>query len=407
MNYKDFWRRAGAVLALAAALTEGSWASWDGEPSLQAIDLNLESFIDINSYQFRRSEEIKWYDVENGLRIAAGSLETNLLYLSTDLRLKQEITPNVNVRLNLADEEFYESRDFPRPLLELEVTPTPLPLSLSLIGTPAYAKREADLGVAASIGQRPWNFFRVAWLSSDHYFNEKNELDESYYQREPSQLTLEAAFKWADRFKLRLLWQDNNPLEFVLDDQTAIFAYENRNYQMTFDYHADSDQHFGIALRGFETTQSLDDGASPRSQNIRYFSIDSYWFKQLEQKDEWTVGLKYDSFLNQERTPSESTTSFDYSHFTTQLYSSYYHPYSANQAWELGLFIGQASQEYDYLDGSLADSNDDRIEAKLRAAWELFSTDQSSALTFALSLNLDEIQSDPFDGGAVQFRTQF
>jgi hypothetical protein len=82
-------------------------ATWDGDPALDDIDFNLESFVDINSYQFRPSEEIDWYDVENGWRLVAGSLETNYLYLSTDLRLKKAVTPNLTARLWLADEEFY------------------------------------------------------------------------------------------------------------------------------------------------------------------------------------------------------------------------------------------------------------------------------------------------------------
>lgn len=407
MDTRNCWRPAGIALSLTVALLESAWATWDGEPSLDNIEFNLESFVDINSYQFRRSEEIKWYDIENGLRIAAGSLETNLLYLSTDLRLKQEITPQVSVRLTLADEEFYEPREFPRPLLELELTPSSLPLSLSLIGTPAYAKRDADLGLAATVGKRPWNYFRVAWLNSDNYFNEKNDLDESYYREEPSQLTLEMAYQWAERYKLRILWQDNNPLEFVLDDQISVFAYENHNYQFTFDYRASATQNFGIAVHGFETNQSLNDGADPRSQDIRYYSIDGYWFLQLEKGDEWTLGIKYDDFSNEERTPADNMGSFDFSYTTLQVYSTYYLPYSSNQALEMGLHLGQASQEYDYLEQSDASTQEDRIEAKLRTAWELFSTDKRNALSFSVSFNLDEITSDPFDGGSVRLRTQF
>jgi hypothetical protein len=404
MRYRIKWVLA---LYLATAMTGSAWASWDGDPSLDDIDFNLESFIDINAYQFRRSEEVKWYDVENGLRIAAGSLETNYLYLLTDIRLKAEITPHVKARLWLADVEWYEPREFPRPLLELELQPTSWPVSLSLLGVPAYAKREADLGLAMTLGQRPWNFFRVAWLNEDYYFNEKNELDGSYYQEEPSQLTLEGAYQWADRYKLRVLWQENNPLEYVLDDQVSVFAYENQNFQMTFDIRVDEIHNIGVALRTFETTQSLDDTVSPRSQDIRYFSIDGYWFRPLRQRDEWTLGLRYDDFVNEERTPADFSTSFDYTYWTAQIYTTYYHPFSAHQAWEVGLYVGQAKIKQDFLAATVADEEEDGIEAKLQLGWQLFSTDQNNALTFAFALNLDEIASDPFDGGSVRLRSQF
>ena len=407
MQRRHYWRWAGSLLILASALGNEAWASWDGDPTLDDVNFNLESFIDINSYQFRRSEEIQWYDVENGLRLATGSLETDFLYLFTDLRLKQEITPNLVARLWLAEEEFYTPRNFPRPLMELELRPTAYPLSLSLIGTPAYAKREADLGLAATLGQRPWNFLRLAWLNADNYFNEKNDLDDSFYRQEPSQLSVEAALQWQDRYKLRIWWQDNDSLEFVLADQLGVFAYTNQNYRATFDYRADPQQNYGIAVRGFETDQSLDDGVSPHSQDIRYFSVDGYWIRDLDHGDEWTLGIRYDDFVNEERTPSDGTTSFDFTYSTLQVYTTYYHPFRAHQAWELGLHLGQATQEQDNLDPSLADTKQERIEAKLRTGWELFSIDRTSALALAVSFNLDEISSDPFDGGSVRFRSQF
>ena len=405
MKNTGIWGQAFLSLALASGATV--WANWDGDPVLDDIDFNLESFMDISSYQFRHSETLRWYEVENGMRVAAGSLETNYLYLDTDLRLKKEITPQVTARLWLSDEEFYEPREFPRPLLELEVRPTAWPVSFSLLGTPAYAKREADLGLGVTLGQRPWNFLRLAWLNEDYYFNEKNELDGSYYQREPSQLTLEGAYRWADRYKLRLLWQENHPLEYVLDDRVSLFSYENRNYRLSFDVRANAVDNFGIVLRGFETAQGLDEGVSSRTQDIRYVSVDGYWFRQLRQRDEWTVGLRYDDFVNEERTPADPTTAFDYSFWTAQIYTTYYHPFSTHQAWELGLHLGQAKQERDFLAVAMADEQEDRIEAKLRLGWELFSLDQSSALSLAVSLNLDEITADPFDGGSVRFRSEF
>jgi hypothetical protein len=382
-------------------------AGWDGEPSLDEIEFNLESFIDINSYQFRPSEEIRWYGVENGLRVAAGSLETNRLYLMTDLRLKQSITPSLTARMWLADEELYEPREFPRPLFELELQPTPLPVSLSLIGTPAYAKRDADLGLAATLGRRPWNFLRIAWLSPDHYFNDKNDLDDDYYRQEPSQLTLEAAYQWADRYKFRLLVQDNSRLEYVLDEQLAVFSYENRNYRLSFDFRSDTRDHYGIVLRGLETDQALAEGVPPHSQDIAYFSIDTYWFRQLDQRDEWTLGLRYDDFTNDERTLTDPMASFDFTYRVVQVYTSYYRILRENHALELGLYLGYASQEQDYLDTTIPDEDEDRIEAKLRPAWELFSTDGKSALSISASLNLDELGSDPFDGGSVRLRTEF
>ena len=120
--------RIVAAVVLTVSLRAGAVSmTWDGATSLHTIDFKPENFLDINSYQFRPSEEIRWYDVENGWRVTGGSLETNHSYLLTDLRLKRAIMPNFNARLRWNDEEFYAPREPERPLLELELQPA-LPL---------------------------------------------------------------------------------------------------------------------------------------------------------------------------------------------------------------------------------------------------------------------------------------
>ncbi len=401
------WYVTVSALLLATAPFRSALASWDGEPTLEDIVFSFESFLDINAYQFRPSEDIKWYEVENGFRATGGSFDHNLLYVSSDLRLKREVTPNVNIRLWWSEEELYESREVQRPLFEVELRPEGWPASLSLIGSPEYAKREADIGLAATLGQRPWNYLHLAWLSPDQYYNEKNIQDGSYYRSKPTQWTVEAAYLWADRYKLRLWWQDNKPLEFVLDDQISVFAYENRSYRATFDYRADYAQNYGISVRGFETRQGLDDGLSYRTQDIRYLSVEGYWFTMVDGVDEWTVGVRYDDFRNDERNPADLTTSFDFLYKTYQAYTVYLHPYKPHQAWELGLYVGNSTKGNDYVAESVEDTKRDKIEAKLTTGWELFSVDRESALNLTLSWNLDELESDPVDGGMMRFSSRF
>ncbi len=401
------FRVAGSTLWMILMHAGAVAAAWDGSTSLHDINLKPENFLDINSFQFRPSEEIRWYGVENGWRIAGGSLESNRAYLKTDLRLKQLITPSLSARLYWADNEFYEPRQVARPLLELELRPSAWPLSFSLLGAPAYAKPEADLGLAITLGMRPWDYVRVAWLSPDHYYNSKNDFDRSYYLRNPSQLTVDAAHKWDERYKLRLLWQDNSPLEFVLDDQISVFAYENRNYQGSFDYQRDTSQTFGIAMHGFDTKQSSDAAGTFRSQDIRYYSVNSYWIRSMGLDKEWTIGIRHDAFRNAERTPLVSATEYDYVLETTQLYSTYYVPFASQQAWDLGLYLGHSSERRSYLDASIDRSRENYFEAKLRTGWEVFSSGRGSALTLALSWNLDNLVDDTFDGGSVRFRAAF
>ena len=401
------FRMAVAALMTISAQAGAVPMTWDGNTMLYDIDFRPENFLDINSYQFRPSEDIRWYGVENGWRVAGGSLESNRSYLFTDIRLKRAITPDFSARLSWSDEEFYAPRDPERPLLELELQPTAWPVSVSLLGAPAYAKSEADLGLAASLGMRPWDYLRVAWLRPDLYYKNKNDFDSSYFRRTPNQVAVEAAYKWGERYKLRFAWHDNKPQEFVLDNQVSVFTYRNQNYQGSFDYQRDAARTLGITVRGFGTRQSRDDAGTLRAQDIRYHSVIAYWIRAMDRDKEWTVGLRYDDFRNREHTSSDPAMDFDFLFKTTQVYSDYYLPVTSHQALELGLYLGDAGKRRDYRDASIADWRQDYFEAMLRTGWDIFSIDHSTALTLAVSWNMDDLIGDSFDGGSVRFRAEF
>jgi len=345
--------------------------------------------------------------VENGWRVAGGSVESNRAYLYSDIRLKRLITPRFNARLNWYVEEFYVPRDPERPLLELELQPTKWPVWVSLLGAPAYAKGEAELGAALSLGLRPWNYFRIAWLKPDYYYNHKNEFNDSYYLQAPNQISVETAYRLGQHYKLRLIWYDNKPQEFVLDNQFSVFAYANSNYQGSLDYQEDPSRILGVTVRGFSTQQSRDDIVTKRTQDIRYFSVNAYWIRTLENNRERTIGLRFDDFRNMERTPYDSSTEFDFLFKTTQIYAEFYQPFTPHQAWELGVYLGDATKQRNYLNASLPDSRLNSIEAMLRTGWDIFSIDNATALTLALSWNLDDLIHNSFDGGSARFRTEF
>ncbi len=381
---------------------------WDGNTTLYDIDFRPENFLDINSDQFRPSQEIRWYGVENGWRVAGGSLESNRTYLIADVRLKRVITPSFFARLNWANEAFFSPRNPERPLLELELKPTAWPVSVSLLGAPAYAKSEADLGLALSLGMRPWDYLRIAWLRPDYYFKTKNAFDASYFRRSPNQIAVTAAYHVNERYKLRFSWYDNKPQEFVLDDQVSVFSYRNRNIHCSLDYRLKAVQTVGITLRGFDTRQSREDTDTLRIQDIRYRSVNAYWILDLgERARELTVGIRYDDFRNRERTLNDPTAEFDFLFKTAQVYSDYYLPFAVHHALDLGLYLGDVSKRRDYLDPSIADRRQGYFETMLRTGWDIYSSDRSTALTLAVSWNLDDLIGDSFDGGSVRFRSEF
>ena len=400
-------RKAFALSFLIVAQAGAAPMAWDGSTTLYDIDFRPENFLDINSYQFRPADEIRWYDVENGWRVASGSLESNRAYLITDIRIKRVITPSFNARLSWSEEELYAPRAPDRPLLELELRPAKWPVWISLLGAPAYAKKEAELGGAVSLGGRPWNYLRIAWLRPDFYFNSKNDFDSAYYRHAPYQVSIEASYRWANRYKLRIIWYDNKPQEFVLADQLSVFSYRNRNYQAAVDYRIDSAKTLGVELNGFHTLQSRLDTIADRSQDIRYTSVNTYWINEMDHGMEWTLGFRVDDFRNRERTPFDPVGEFDFIFKTMQLYGSYYRPYSSHQAWDLGLYYGDISKRRDYRDSAVSDSRRGYRESMLRMGWNIFSIDHITELTLAVSWNLDDLMNDSFDGGSARFHTEF
>jgi len=317
------------------------------------------------------------------------------------------VTPYFTARLNWVDEEFYAARRPDRPLVELEVRPMPLPATISLLGAPSYDKGVMDLGFAASLGLRPWNYARVALLWPDYYYNKKHDADSSYYRRDPHQITVEGAWRWAERYKARLLWQDNRPQEFVLDNQFSVFSYRSQSYRASLDRQWDDGRTAGIALTGFDTRQSRSDSGVGRSQSIRYDSVNAYWIRRYSGGREWTWGIRYDDFRNRERAPVDPATEFDYLFTTWQGYGIFYRPYAEDQALNLGLYLGDVRERQRYIDTTIAGQRDRYFEAKLLTAWELFSVDPSSAFSVGLSWNLDDLVGDTFDGGSLRFRTEF
>ena len=163
----------------------------------------------------------------------------------------------------------------------------------------------------------------------------------------------------------------------------------------------------GVAVRGFDTRQSRDDAGTGRVQNIRYYSVNTYWIRAMDRDKQWTVGVRVDDFRNRERTASDPAAEFDFLFKTMQVYSDYYRPVTSQQALELGVYLGDVIKRRDYRDTVTADWRQHLFEAILRTGWDIFSIDHSTALALGVSWNLDDLIHDSFDGGSVRFRAEF
>jgi len=122
---------------------------------------------------------------------------------------------------------------------------------------------------------------------------------------------------------------------------------------------------------------------------------------------ELRLGTQYDQINNDIRDLITTSNDLDYYMKTLQVYGTAYHPFNEHMAWDLGLYIGQAKEEQNYLLDPVRNTLNDDIQAKFRMGFEYSSSDGRSAVQFNISLNVDDLFNDPGDGGGISFQTVF
>ncbi len=395
------------MAALLVFSLEHARASHD-EKTIDDVRLYDETFLDINANAFRKSLDVAWLDTLSGWRMGGGSTATDYLFLQTHLKLNHQLSETFNFGLDLRQDDFYTSKPLEPPLIFADVYPfKSTDIGLSFLGTAMVDKRESDLGFAITLGRRPRDYLRFSWLSMDHYYNEKNGLDDSYYQEPAEKMMLEGLYNIGKHWELYFDLVRQTPSDFVVDDQVTHFENEFYNYQMSVFYHFGPHQFAGINLRAMNKVKSLFDTASSDVQEVDYQMADIYWVKGAGREYELTLGLRYDDFDEQFRNLQNQADDYDFKLWTTQAYSALYHSYSVHQAWDIGLYMGWSERDKIYLASTNPDDLNEGVQAKLRGSWEYHSADRKSQLVFSFSLNLDDLVDDPTDGGGIYFQTLF
>ena len=289
-------------------------------------------------------------------------------------------------------------------------------MGFSLLGTPAYEKREMDIGVAVIWGRRTWNYTRFEYLDVDSLYNEKNVSDNTFYSEEPVAMKLEGAYQFGDQFgkmyKLRFSVSRDKPLELIDPDNNGIFRHEASDYFLLFDYQPTPDSVIGITINGFTLDKFSSQAASSQTEQNQqqatdYISADIYWVKGMGKSYELRLGTQYDHITNDIRDFITNENDLDYFMKTLQVYTTAYHPFNEHMAWDLGLYVGQVEEQQNYLQDDSRDTLNDGIEAKFRMGFEYSSSDGRNSLQFNISLNLDDPFKDPGDGGGISFQSVF
>lgn len=387
-------------------VNDAAWA-FDDDKQINKVNLSPENFLDIKAYSFRKSLQYQWFDALSGWRINGGSLDGDRSYVFTDLKLQQELSKYINARLEIQQEVFYATKPSLLPLLELEVFPWAKIFGVSLLGTAAHDKRQSDLGFALTYGRRPWNYIRYSWLSVDHFYNEKNDFDESYYTEKPESMKLEGAYKKDKQYKLRFSAARDTPLELVLPEQDGLFTHQADQLRLLFDYFVNDYSIVGTTIRGFEVDKSLVQTDQNQSQAINFLSLDVYWVTGLKQRYEIKIGTQYDQLNNELSDYVNASLNQTYIMQTLQFYGTTYHSYSTHMAWDLGLYMGWVNEKEDFQSADKQDISYDGFQAKLRTGWEYHSADNKNSLLINITFNLDDLINDPTDGGGLSFQAVF
>jgi len=389
-------------------LTAKTSFAYHDDKIIDDIHLFDETFLDINSNDFRKSLDLVWLDTLSGWRMGGGSISTDYLFLQTHLKLNHQLSEKFELGLDLEQVDFYSQANVETPLLYMDVYPfAAADIGLSFLGTAAVDKRQSDLGFAVTIGRRPRNYIRLSWLSVDHYFNEKNSIDDAYYQKSGDQFLLQGSYLPASQWRIFFDLEKRTPIDFIFDNQISRFQSEFYNYRIGVIHHIDRDQFAGVNARTMRYVKSLAETASDESQDVDYQMLDMYWVKVIDRESELTVGLRYDDFNEQFYDRQNPANDYNYQLETLQAYLSLHHDYVIHQAWGLGVYAGWSERGKRYPAAANQDEVNDGVQAQLRVSWEYHSADKSSRLVFNFGLNLDDLSNDPGDGGGIYFQTQF
>jgi len=395
------------LFALALTLMVSPVLAFDNDTEINDINLFESNFLDIKAHRFRKSLEYKWYDSTTAWRITGASLDGDLAFVQTGLKLQHELSEYVNVRLEIDDEVFYADKEFPLPTTEVEIYPWAGDLGFSLLGTPALEKRDIDLGIALIWGRRPWNYTRFEYVDVDANYNKKNVADNTYYSRDPRDIKLEGAYQLGEFYKLRFTIKREKQLVLIDPDNNGQFMYEGNEYFLLFDYQPVPDSVIGITVNGFTLDKSRLETGLNQQQATDYISVDAYWVKGMGKQYELRLGAQYDHITNDIRDFITVDNDLDYTMKTLQVYATSYHPFNEHMAWDLGLYIGQVEEKQNFLLDNSKNTLNDGIEAKFRMGFEYSSSDGRSSLQLNLSLNVDDLFKDPGDGGGISFQSVF
>ena len=383
--------------------------AFDNDYTIHRTNFNLENFLDINSVQPNAATIEQWHRSETGWRITSHSLSGDLLYSSSEIKFKSDLSERVNFHLYLKDEFFYVDKPNQTPSFEFEYTPFKYALSFSIISTVDYQKAETDMGIAVTLGQRTGNYLQIKDITIDPLFDEKNSdplIDQASYTKNQHILNIESAYQWDSQYQMRLLLRDLSEMNFIFDDQITTFTHSGYEYDISLMYQKNKNEVWRLQMKGFRTDKTLNTTGSAQIQQLNYQSADLQWMIRQNRPYKYLFGIRDDVFDNDISDAINNSNNLDYRFSTTQIYSSVQHAYNENREWNVGVYVGLTREPYDFTQTDTAIFAR-QYQSQLRLSWIINSKDRKSLFKIHGSLNLDDIIDDPGDGLGVTYQSVF
>ncbi len=383
--------------------------AFDGKESLDFPDFNRENFLDISAYQYSKQQDDKWFNSDNGFRLAGGSLGQDFLYSHLHFKYRTQLNAHTEFRLSSKQEAFYATKPV-RQQVELggRVNSS---WYFSLLGSPSYEKRNSDLGVAMELGNRPLNYLRLAYIRHDIFFNEKNPQDDAGYERIPIERQLEWVRDFSHKFYLRLyLYQDKPSVKTLATDllgNQGYFSYEGDSGDLMLDYHFKHEKILGMRVQGFNFNKQLQNGVVNARQKFHYFSVQNYLMFPAFKELDMTLGWRHDQLNYNTWYPDNTADDVERYFDTSQLFGILKQSLNNRVNFEYALHLGEAQLQKNHFNRKQGKENDSAIESKFRFSIELLSLDGKNQLMFGSNWNLDDIQGQVWDGGQLSFQGVF
>jgi len=392
------------VFVLLISMASTAALAFDNDLSIDRPNFFTESFLDLNKAEFNEYLNDQWYQSENGWRISSHSMTRNLTYINTELKLHQDLSEYAGMRLLYAQELFYVEKENEALNLEFEVRPLPpKQITFSILGNFNYEKSGSDQGYAITLGKRTANFFRISNTAVDKYYNSKID-DNSRVNKPQHILAIETAYHWSPSLQARLSYKDFSPTEILYDDQVTIFTHQGFEYDGFIKYKYNENNSYKIRFKGLELEKSIS-GATDEGQEIKYDSIDLKWLTRQQHDYKFSFGLRYDNFTNNIYSITTLNSVLDYPFRTRQIYATVNHAYSDQKEWHIGLYSGLTNEPNNF--GSSTPDQSHVYENKLDFAWVYHSVNKKSSVYLHMSLNLDDFNEDPGDGGGITYQSTF